>query len=59
MGDPNTRLWRITVPPGKNQLVKGDMTQTTLPSTIPIPSGSRGVWLTAPASYGMPNYSSS
>lgn len=59
MGDPNTRLWRITVPPGKNQLVKGSTTQPTLPSNIPIPSGSRGVWLTAPASYGMPNYSSS
>ena len=58
IGNTAERLWRITVPPGKNQLVRGSTAQSNIPETIRIPSGSRGVWLTAPASYGMPDYSS-
>jgi hypothetical protein len=58
IGNADSRLWRITVPPGKTRLVRRSTAQSSLPATIPIPSGSRGVWLTAPASYGMPDYSS-
>lgn len=54
--DPNERLWRITVPPNKNSLIKTSTTQPTLPDIISIPSGSRGVWIKAPASYGKPGY---
>lgn len=53
------RLWRITVPPNKNVLTKTSTSQPNLPNTISIPTGSRGVWLTAPASYGKPEYQSS
>ena len=57
--DPNKRLWRITVPHTKTTLTKTSTTQPTLPSTISIPIGSRGVWVEAPASYGKPEYQSS
>ena len=57
--DSTKRLWRITVPPNKTTLTKTSTTQTNLPTTISIPSGSRGVWLEAPESYGLPEYESS
>ena len=54
--DPTKRLWRITVPPECSTLVKTSTNQTDLPSTITIQGGSRGTWITAPASYGKPQY---
>jgi len=57
--DVNKRLWRITVPPNKNTLTKTSTTQPNLPDTISIPIGSRGVWVEASASYGIPEYESS
>lgn len=57
-GNPERRLWRITVPHNKNVLLRTDATQTELPSRIEIEDGSRGVWIDAPASYGMPSYES-
>ena len=56
--DPNKRLWRITVPPDKNTLIRFDSSQSELPAKISIPSGSKGVWVEAPASYGVPKYQS-
>ena len=58
IGNTNTRLWRLTAPSGVNSFVKSSNTQTSLPDTIAIPAGSRGVWLEAPASYGVPSYTS-
>ena len=57
--DPTKRLWRITVPPTKNSLEKTSTNQPDLPETISIPPGSKGVWLEAPESYGIPEYQSS
>lgn len=57
-GDPNKRLWRISVPPFRNKLTKISTDQDELPETILIPNGSRGVWVEAPASYGKPEYES-
>ena len=57
-GNPDRRLWRITVPHNKNVLLRTDATQTELSSRIEIEDGSRGVWIDAPASYGMPSYES-
>ena len=56
--DTTKRLWRMTAPLGKNQFVKQGTSQPLLPDTIDIPSGSRGVWLETPASYGVPLYQS-
>jgi len=56
--DPNKRLWRLTAPAGKNVFVKQGTSQPNLPDTIAIASGERGVWLEAPASYGVPVYQS-
>lgn len=56
IGVTGNRLWRMTAPPGKIRFVKTSTTQTTLPDRIPIPANSRGVWLEAPASYGIPEY---
>lgn len=56
VGVPDKRLWRMTAPPGKIRFVRTDDAQVLLPRNIAIPSGSRGVWLEAPASYGIPKY---
>lgn len=58
IGVTGSRLWRMTAPPGKIRFTKTSTTQTTLPDRIPIPANSRGVWLEAPASYGIPEYQS-
>lgn len=56
VGVPDKRLWRMTAPPGKISFVRTDEDQVLLPRSIPIPAGSRGVWLEVPASYGIPKY---
>lgn len=56
VGVPDKRLWRMTAPPGKIRFVRTDDAQVLLPRNIAIPSGSRGVWLEVPASYGIPKY---
>jgi hypothetical protein len=48
----------MTAPPGKVRFAKTTQEQEQLARIIPIPAGSRGVWLVAPASYGMPQYQS-
>jgi hypothetical protein len=58
IGVTGSRLWRMTAPPGKIRFTKTSTTQPLLPDRIPIPVNSRGVWLEAPASYGIPEYQS-
>jgi hypothetical protein len=58
VGSTGNILWRMTAPPGKVRFAKTTQEQVQLARIIPIPAGSRGVWLVAPASYGMPQYQS-
>ena len=51
----NKWIWRLTAPPQYSNYTLNDPSQTDLPQTINIPSGSRGVWIERSVA-GKPDY---
>ena len=51
----NKWIWRLTTPPQYSNYTLNDPSQTDLPQTINIPSGSRGVWIERSVG-GKPDY---
>jgi hypothetical protein len=51
----NKWIWRLTAPPQYSNYTLNDPSQTDLPQTINIPSGSRGMWIERSVA-GKPDY---
>ena len=51
----NKWIWRLTAPPHYSNFTLNDPSQTDLPSSISIPTGSRGIWIERNVA-GRPNY---